>query len=153
MKRNVNIIPLSREHHYGLLFCWKIRQGLAKQVSLDRIRLYILHFWKDNLKGHFQVEETLLFKGQFGTLCTRALEEHKEIRGLIGVITGSGFRAESYYARLANTIEKHIRFEEREVFPFLEKQLTEERLTTVGALLSSLHDKPADDIYADEFWT
>lgn len=32
MKRNENLIPLSREHHYGLLCVWKIREGVKKKI-------------------------------------------------------------------------------------------------------------------------
>jgi len=152
MKRNVNIIPLSRDHHYGLLFCWKIRQGLAKGIPLDRIRPYVLHFWKNNLEEHFQEEETLLFRDMFDPLCLRAMEEHRQIKDLVMAIDGSGAWVQSYYSGLADMVDKHIRFEEREVFPFLETKLSEEQLTQVGTLLSSFHDKPTDDMYEDAFW-
>ncbi len=61
IKRNENMVPLSRDHHFGLLFCWKIRQGLKAKIDLERIRKYILHFWKSHLEQHFKEEETLLF--------------------------------------------------------------------------------------------
>lgn len=35
MKRNENLVPLSRDHHFGLLCCWKIRQGIKKEVSQE----------------------------------------------------------------------------------------------------------------------
>lgn len=33
MKRNENIVLLSRDHHFGLLCAWKIRQGLKKKLK------------------------------------------------------------------------------------------------------------------------
>ena len=42
LKRNPNLVPLSREHHFGLLFAWKLKQGLAKNTSLETMRDYVL---------------------------------------------------------------------------------------------------------------
>ena len=42
MKRDKNIIPLSQDHHFGLLSGWKIKQGIKKNISYERIKNYIL---------------------------------------------------------------------------------------------------------------
>ncbi|HEV2482382.1 MAG TPA: hypothetical protein VGS79_22110 [Puia sp.] len=149
MKRDANIIPLSRDHHYGLLFCWKIRQGLAKHVELERIQRYVQHFWEHHLQGHFAEEETLLFRED--PLCLEAKEQHHKIQNLVQAIQGSGVWMEAYYRRLADQVEQHIRFEERQVFPFLEQKLTKDQLTGIGVELNN-HARSADDAYEDEFW-
>lgn len=152
MKRDPNIIPLSREHHYGLLFCWKIRQGLAKRIDLERIRHYVLHFWKSNLQGHFAEEESLLFRDRSDALCIEAMQQHGRIRGLVLAIEGSGAWMEANYRNLADQVDQHIRYEERQVFPFLEQAMTKEQLTAVGEQLGRSHARPADDDYKDPFW-
>jgi len=152
MRRDQNIIALSREHHYGLLFCWKIRQGLAKRVDLERIRKYVLHFWKFNLQDHFAEEELFLFRDRFDSLCIEAKQQHGLIRNLIQAVQGGGGRTEIIYRELADQVDKHIRFEERKVFPFLEQDMTKEQLSAVGEHLGRLHTTPADDNYQDEFW-
>lgn len=152
MKRDNNIIPLSRDHHYGLLFCWKIRQGIAKGIDLGRIRSYVLHFWTNNLKNHFREEETLLFQEVYDPLCIQALEEHRRIGELVQAIEGTGAGTLANYAALAELVDKHIRFEERKLFPFLEQKMTKEQLSEVGAQLSRLHELPVDDVYEDAFW-
>lgn len=38
LKRIEQLQYLSHEHHYGLQVCWKIRQGLSKDVSFERIK-------------------------------------------------------------------------------------------------------------------
>jgi len=38
IKRSIALQPLSREHHHGLLLCWKIRTGLKKGIDIDRIK-------------------------------------------------------------------------------------------------------------------
>mgnify|MGYP003553672963 CR=1 FL=1 len=52
---------ISREHHEGLLLCWKVRAGLARNVPPARIRQYCRRFLKHTLKPHFEVEEDVLF--------------------------------------------------------------------------------------------
>ena len=53
MKRNENIVLLSRDHHFGLLHAWKIKQGLKKGVALERIATYIIFHWQHNQEAHF----------------------------------------------------------------------------------------------------
>ena len=42
IKRSEFLKPISREHHHGLLLCWKIRAGLKKGIEPERIKLYQL---------------------------------------------------------------------------------------------------------------
>lgn len=152
MKRNPNIILLSRDHHFSLLFCWKIRQGISKNVDPKRIRPYVQYFWKEHLAEHFREEETVLMYGLNDPLCMRALEEHGRIASLVADIGESGGAIADDYRDLANLVDDHIRFEERELFPFLEETLSTERLAAIGAELSRLHDGQQADAYEDVFW-
>src|SRR6185503_3823684 len=102
MKRNANIAPLSRDHHHSLLFCWKIRQGIAKGVGLERIQPYILYFYKMHLEKHFQEEEALLFRVIDDPLCLCALDEHRRVLDLVKAITGSKAWDAEYYSGLAD---------------------------------------------------
>jgi len=38
IKRNEALKPLSRDHHHGLLLCWKIRQGIKLNIEPERIK-------------------------------------------------------------------------------------------------------------------
>ena len=80
LKRNKNIQILSREHHHGLLFCWKIKAGLNKAVDPKRIIAYINFFWDSHLRMHFKEEEDLLFLKSEDSMCREALIQHEEIR-------------------------------------------------------------------------
>jgi len=150
MIRDTNIVPLSRDHHHGLLFCWKIRRGIAKGIGRHRLQSYVIYFFKKHLDRHFQEEERLLFQDISSPLCLRALEEHRLIRELADAIEGDG--PEESFGVLADLVDSHIRFEERQLFPFLEKSLSNEELSRVGAALNRLHSHPEPDSYEDEFW-
>jgi hypothetical protein len=51
---------------------------------------------------------------------------------------------------LADAVDNHIRFEERDLFPHLEKQLSEAQLESAG---NRINEKPhLSDDWPDEFW-
>ena len=53
MKRDKNIVPLSQDHHFGLLSGWKIKQGIKKNISYERIKNYINYHWDNSQSFHF----------------------------------------------------------------------------------------------------
>jgi hemerythrin-like domain-containing protein len=152
IKRNENILPLSREHHYGLLFCWKIKQGIGKKVPCSRMQKYVSYFWDNHLCGHFEEEERLMFCEVNDKLCEDAISQHVEIRALINEINDAKQVDEDMLKSLASKLENHIRFEEREVFPFLELAISPEKMISIGLALSQAHHSPVSDDYPDEFW-
>ena len=153
MKRNENIQPLSRDHHFGLLFCWKIRKGLANAIEIERINGYVNYFWLSNLHQHFLEEETILFHQLNDKLCNDGIREHRAIALLIDKINGTEKQNPRAYEELATLITQHIRFEERVLFPHLEKTLSADQLDNIGLALAGLHQKEVVDEYADEFWS
>ncbi len=151
LKRNPNLIPLSREHHFGLLFCWKTRQGIKLHVPPARIGKYILFYWDKFLEQHFKEEETLLFLDKKDSLVVKALSDHDEIRNLVGIIR-QGEIDNEFLENLASSMENHIRYEERLLFPYLEKSLPPAQLELIGTHLDAgVAEKLVDD-YEDEFW-
>jgi hypothetical protein len=62
IKRSKELAPLSREHHDGLLFAWKIKQGLANDTPIETIVSYTRWFWSNHIRPHFRDEEKVLVK-------------------------------------------------------------------------------------------
>lgn len=152
IKRNENIAPLSKEHHSGLLFCWKITQGVKHNIEAARIVRYIRYFWETHLKQHFNDEENILFNRLNNELCTTALAQHEAIRSLVSRINESATGSAEICAELASEVDGHIRFEERTLFPFLESALTAAALAEIGVQLKKAHILCSADNYDDEFW-
>jgi hemerythrin-like domain-containing protein len=150
IKRNKNIVPLSKDHHHGLLLCWKIRQGLKMNVELERIRNYINFFWQTYLVKHFRQEEELLFSKIDGPVCNRVKDEHEIIRLLIAGISSQDKDNTNCYTRFANLLEQHIRHEERVLFSYLEAHISAEELERIGKELEK--NEPHCELYEDEFW-
>jgi hemerythrin-like domain-containing protein len=151
IKRSKHIVILSREHHSGLLFCWKIRQGLKKEIASDRIQPYVAYFWEHHLQSHFREEEELLFGKVNDVLCDKALDQHRKIRAAIQQINSYPPTPE-LLNQLADAVDTHIRYEERELFPHLEKVLDEQDLIRIGTALAKSHADPELDNYPDAFW-
>lgn len=150
IKRDPRIIPLSKAHHFCLLFCWKVSVGLEKNIYLDRIRNYMIYFWKCALSVHFEQEEKLLFKLIEHPLCEKARLQYQEIRHELTEIFSGRKHSANDYASIVQKIQKHIRFEERELFPYLEKNASKAVLDHAGEALKDTVNT-ADD-YPDEFW-
>lgn len=150
MKRSEQIKPLSRDHHFGLLFCWKIKQGLQYNIALSRIQNYVQYYWQNHLRQHFEEEENILFN-QLPNICQTAIKEHLLIESDIQKINAGNFTAEDY-ERFAELVSNHIRYEERTLFPLIESSLEPLLLDKIGKQLNDLHSSPTVDNFEDEFW-
>lgn len=152
IKRNENLVPISREHHATLLFCWKIKQGIAKEVEPKRITKYINWFFTTHLEQHFQTEEKLLFFDPEDEKVQKGLAQHQQILSIINEINHcSEEKIYDLFAQLSDLIKDHTRYEERELFPWLEKKFSANKLGEIGNVLHQEEHTAAED-YDDEFW-
>ncbi|MEP6951916.1 MAG: hypothetical protein ABI863_21685 [Ginsengibacter sp.] len=153
IKRNENIVRLSKEHHLGLLFCWKIRQGLKAEIATSRLIKYVQYFATHLLLPHFKEEEVIFLILSDDQLVTKAIEQHKEINIQLDKLSDNSEEIlKRHLAEFAFMVDNHIRFEERELFPHMEIMLSHEQLEAVGKQLNDLHELPMKDNYEDEFW-
>jgi hemerythrin-like domain-containing protein len=146
ISRNESLRNLSRDHHYGLLLCWKIRKGL-KTVDHGRIKAYTNYFFNEHLLPHFRLEEKFIFPllGEESELVQAAMSDHRRLKSLFEDETGV---LESLL-KIEVELEKHIRFEERVLFKELQRTVPEEVLTIAMAR----HNGPQnEDNWEDKFW-
>lgn len=153
IKRSEHIVQLSKEHHFSLLFCWKLRMGLLKKIDPDRLIRYVMHFWNTHLLPHFE-EELALFKyASSDSLVVQALDEHEIINNLIKSLhTISAEKKISTLTEIERKTNDHVRFEERVLFPHLEKLLSKDVLKQVEEELNALQPEPLQEDYEDYFW-
>ena|SRR5690606_20608652 len=152
IKRSEHIVQLSKEHHFSLLFCWKVRVGIKKEIEHDRIIDYINYFWKDHLLPHFQ-EEDILFSFVDDAFVKRAYEEHNTINATVKQLNLSTKKEQAgLISHIADLVDAHVRFEERELFPHLEKAIAEPKLVEIGRRIKELQPEIEQDLFADEFW-
>jgi len=150
LKRSKELAPLSREHHDGLLFAWKIKQGLANGTPIETLCNYARWFWINHIKPHFRDEEKVLVKflPQDNALVQQMFKEHAQIRDLI--ISLDKEPDSNSLQLLAEVINNHIRFEERQLFGYAEENLSSEQLDEIYKALP--HELQCATEWKDEFW-
>src|SRR5690606_465096 len=113
MKRHEALVQLSRDHHFGLLLCWKLKQGIAKNIAVERMARYIMLFFNHNLAPHFAEEEETVFKilGEKHPLISEATTEHEIMREMVA----RGFSVVAEIQGFRDLLEVHIRKEERQI--------------------------------------
>lgn len=151
IKRNENIVKLSQDHHASLMFCWKLRQGVKYDVAVQRMTQYILYFWEHHFSFHFKEEEEFLFAPLVeDDKIQKAIEDHQKIKKIINEINVSGIEnPPGILLELADMVDEHVRYEERILFPYLERALTQKQLENIGKQISSI---PLRDSFQDNFW-
>lgn len=149
LKRHEALKPLSRDHHHGLLLCWKIREGRKKDIDPERIKAYTDYFYCSQLIPHFDFEEKEVFPllGEQHPMIQRAVTDHKRLSSL--------FRDEKNVERSLKTIEKelenHIRFEERVLFHEIQQKASEGDLQKIDKKEQEILT-PDPDEWDDKFW-
>ena len=109
IKRTSQLLPVSREHHFGLLFCWKIRQGIKKSIAVDRMLNYLKFFFDGHLKEHFADEERLLFTDRADTLVQSAISQHAALRrGIESLLDNAGTVKPRQLCRLTLDIDLYV---------------------------------------------
>ncbi len=146
LKRKKELQGVSRDHHQGLLLCWKIRTGFSKGIEVTRIKRYADWFFKTHLVPHFELEEQYMFPilGKDNELVKKALAEHRRLIRL--------FNDQEIHKSLGlieEELAQHIRFEERILFKEIQKIATAAQLNTI----SKIHnDEKFRDNSDDPFW-
>ena len=155
MKRHEQLQSLSRQHHNGLLAALLLKKGIEKTADANVMTAFIIDFWKNDLKKHFENEEQVLIPALNNTsfdknLNDQLLEEHTQLRSYIDALKNNADDI-STIESFAALLEKHIRFEERTYFPEAEKILSEEQLKKVG---EQLKDEEGENCinYPVKFW-
>ena len=152
IKRNEAIVALSKDHHFALLLIWKIREGLRNSIAPERISRYVIHFYENDLVGHFKEEEELLFikLDDLDPLRIQAENEHKLIHQMIDELRNN-LNDTTLLERFAVTLEKHIRFEERVLFNHLQEIIPPDELTEISTSLNARENK-SGGLWDDVFW-
>ncbi len=151
LKRNKNLEKLSHDHHHGLVFSVRLKKG--NKTTHNILINYVKDFWENHLLTHFEDEERLFLPLLTDTEITgQFTSEHKQIRELVKkVISSANDESSRKYAfQLSELITSHIRFEERKMFPWLEKNSSFAELNNIGNELKENTIKP--DNFSPEFW-
>ena len=143
MKRHPALVPLSREH-YGVLYL-AVRLQRATTNSAEQIARELREQWPAE-EGHLRREEQILLPAYaadpqaVGSDIAQVLDDHELIRQIVAEIADcpslGALRA------LGVKLADHVHYEERVVFPQIQKTLPQADLYALGARLRE--DRDAD---------
>jgi hypothetical protein len=147
MKRDKNLHPLSWDHHAALTSVVLTRKHIKEQTGIDRLRLVAQEFevfHECALLPHFRHEEEWLLPRYLRHVpvddpgVVRLLTDHAILHKLIldlAAAVRAGADLVAPLVALTDRLEAHVRFEERELFPLIERSLTREEMEELGAYL------------------
>jgi len=143
IRRHESLKPLSRHHMIGLHLALKLkRAGTEKsKLSPSDIVQETKDFWHPDGQAHFREEEEILLPGyaEYAEIdhpeIVTMLLEHVKIRSGINRLIEQEEDDVKEMHQLGELLEKHIRREERIIFPMIEKALPENKLVELAPYL------------------
>jgi hemerythrin-like domain-containing protein len=157
LKRHPSLHPLSQHHHFALIQALEMRRATEvpaekRAAAVERQAEKFVRFWHKTGHAHFREEEEVLLPAYARHMrldrdaeVMRVLADHAEIRAAVQdfekrIAAKIPVEAEKM-ARVAKLLHDHVRLEENELFPRIEKTLGEEQLNSMGRGLTRLHSK------------
>jgi iron-sulfur cluster repair protein YtfE (RIC family) len=139
MKRHPALEELSRDHHQALVVAQRLKR--ADDASAEQARSGFLDYWQREGRDHFREEEEILlpalarFTDPHQPLIGRVLRDHVSIRRRARQLCGGASLAE--LRGLGEELAEHVRREERELFPLIERVMPEPELRQLVSKLGS----------------
>jgi len=139
--RDKNLIPLSHQHQHALALCVRLDRALqTKDVDLEAWQSEIQAIFEQEIGIHFASEEKVIFPTArrvpgLQSLVEELQAEHSVLRDLFArALTRSLHDVD--LQMLAAKLSQHIRKEERQLFEGLQRSMTVQQLTALGAALN-----------------
>lgn len=154
-KRDPALVPLSHDHHHALVIAMLLRR--ATDETAPGTRQAFMDFWQHECGGHFHIEEQVLFPayakvaGENDPVLIRALADHAKIRAMATALAGVTEPTGAELMELGDTLSAHVRLEERELFPAIESELSDDELIRLGERIATAEritvtlDSPSSD--------
>ena len=153
MKRHQSLIPISRQHHAGLLTARLLQHGAPPYKGMpatpDARRAYILHFYEEHLQTHFALEEATAFlvaaavSANLQQQAAQLQAEHRQLQELIQALPDiTPAVLPDALHKVGQLLEQHIRQEERVFFEHLQQELTDAELQTLEKQVAQHLPKP-----------
>jgi hemerythrin-like domain-containing protein len=157
MKRHPSLHPLSQHHHFALIQALEMRRAAEapaekRAAAVQRQAEKFVRFWHKSGHVHFREEEEVLLPAYARHMrldqdpeVMRVLADHAEIRAAVldfeKLLAAKIPIDAEEMSRVGKLLHDHVRLEENEVFPRIEKVLGEEQLNLMGQGLTRPHSK------------
>ncbi len=155
MKRAEQLQKLSHQHHNGLMTVLLLKKGIEKKAAVDVLNSFIVHCWENELRTHYIKEEVYLHPHflhlpELMPMYEQMKTEHHKMRRMIDAIR-NGESSEELVISFYTLLEQHIRFEERELFTYIQEHILEEHFAVLEKSLDVLTASACSD-YPIKFW-
>jgi hemerythrin-like domain-containing protein len=127
VRRSEFLQALSREHHQGLYVALQLIR--ATPDTQEEARRAFLEFWRSEGRQHFRIEEEILLPAYArhrpvdDPAVVRVLTDHIELRRLATDVGDEQTASVDRLHELGIKLQRHIRHEERTLFPAIERAL------------------------------
>jgi hemerythrin-like domain-containing protein len=142
MLRDPALIPLSRQHQHALALCVRIDRSLKAGIAeVDVWQPEIEEQFQQEIRYHFDAEESVLFPIAERTedlieLTSELRADHVELRRYFALAAARTMSIVDLH-EFSETLTRHIRREERELFERLQRILPPEELVELGVQLDA----------------
>lgn len=141
MKRSPELAPLSHDHQHALDAALRLRR--AERDTLVDALAHFRRFFAEEGRTHFDIEERLILPAlhaedpEWAPLAARVRADHAAIRAATDALHTRNTVDDVLAAAcaLGERLAAHVRFEERELFPLLERRLAGSELERLGAAI------------------
>jgi hemerythrin-like domain-containing protein len=145
VKRAEELAPLSHDHHQALFVAMRLKR--AEDLGAGDA---FTEFIEGKGEEHFHEEETILLPAWAAAdpeadlaMVARVLSEHVELRAAGRRLRARGLSLAELHG-LGELLDAHVRFEERELFPLIERRLDGASLRRLGAEIAAAHEACAE---------
>jgi len=147
--RHPSLMPLSQDHHHGLalaLRCRKQALGQLKPMGAKGLKeraVEVREFFTNHLVVHFRAEEEALFPKlrelvpESAAMVDQLVREHRQIRDAVAQL-GTNAGLGKLVFDFGDLLERHIRKEERELFPLFEQHVGATGADAVGGEIKKI---------------
>ena len=153
MKRHESLVPLSRDHHFGLIMAQQLIQGRATNPRADwpadraQQVARLVKFFESDLGPHFDIEEAHVFPaaGRNVTGGERQVQallaDHDAMRAMIrGLEADPVSELDERLPAFGHLLKAHIRNEERHLFEQMQAACAPPELEALGARVAAAHE-------------
>lgn len=149
IQRRKELYAISHDHHHCLVFCARLKG--AKKIDIHTLQRFVADFWQKYLERHCRQEEEILLPYLSSSgLAARLIEDHLQHKNLIHAISLHPENAHTLAESLRKSLTEHIRFEERELLPWIETHCTPMQLMAIHTALN--HSEPVAHSFNPPFW-
>ena len=153
MKRHESLVPLSRDHHFGLIMAQGLILGRATNPRADwpteRAEQVprLIEFFKSYLRPHFEIEEAHVFPAAGRSMADgdRQVEaliaDHDAMRAMIrGLTADPALGLDERLPAFGHLLKAHIHREEDQLFEQMQAACKPEELASLGSRVATAHD-------------